>query len=201
MKNSKTLKITIISLVVISILVIGAYAAGILGTQNDPLVTLSYLNQKHGPKLMDDLSGEMDAKAKALEKEFDKALAEAGIADNDFKEITLTSGDLMTLSAGSQVIVRSGNNYLMSDFMNSTSGKLESKEALVLANNLYIAPKDGSSIYSEGEGKIIVRGSFEVNNYIEQEGGEQTPPENDDPNDGEEDPETLEIKVPEDISA
>ena len=70
-KNHWLARLAGLMLVSYTLLVVGVMAAGTAGTQSDPLVTLSYLNDT----FMDQLLGKVDEKLDARDKELSDKLA------------------------------------------------------------------------------------------------------------------------------
>lgn len=116
-----------------------AFAAGTQGSQDDPLVTLSYLNEKALPEIMKQVDAKIDERAKAL----DKKLQEGG--QSAFATVELKSGKTVTLSAGSQLLLRQGGLTTTAPLLDVTDGVTHNGGELI-ANHLYLATGDGQQL-------------------------------------------------------
>ena len=110
----------------LTILSISVAAAGTAGSSSDPLVTLSYLNEKFLPELMTrvdeklaartdtaskELRAQVDADIKRLEEKYGSQTsnegASAGTADS-FAVVTMTNGQVLYGAIGCEVMLRVG---------------------------------------------------------------------------------------------
>ena len=96
-----TARLTSLALVLVTV-VVAAVAAGNQGSQSDPLVTLSYLNEKALPELL----AQVDKKVEEGTKELREKMEDKGQAV--FQTLEVDSGKTVTLTAGSQLLLRSG---------------------------------------------------------------------------------------------
>ena len=116
-----------------------AFAAGTQGSQDDPLVTLSYLNEKALPEIMKQVDAKLDEREKALEKKL-----QAG-GQSTFAAVELKSGKTVTLSAGSQLLLRQGGLTTTAPLLDVTDGVTHNGGELI-ANHLYLATGDGQQL-------------------------------------------------------
>lgn len=109
------------------------------GSQGDPLVTLSYLNSR---------------------------LAELGqgSAASSYKQVKLTSGQKLTLSDGSELIVYSGNASVTgtAGLMSLTGGEMFPEGTSTVLYNLYMGIGDNSGIKAGGSMTVYVKGGYSV---------------------------------------
>lgn len=119
-------------------------AAAEAGSEGDPLVTLSYLNETFLPKL----------------------LAQAGTSgsgQSGFALTELSAGQSLTLSVGSEVMLRVGSAACGASSApglidETTGGSLDTGGALV-KNHLYMATMEGRTVKAgSGGAKLLVRG-------------------------------------------
>lgn len=123
-------------------------AAAEAGSQGDPLVTLSYLNETFLPKL----------------------LAQAGTgggAGSSFAVVDLDKGKTLTLSAGSEALLRGGSATCGAasapGLVDQTDGSELSNAAALVKNHLYLATVDGRTVKAASDGvKLLVRGTYSV---------------------------------------
>lgn len=134
----------------------GAYAATALGTESDPLITLSYLEQVLQPKL----KAEAEQQTKDAIADLESRLTEA---DSAFHSVTVPAGKTMTCEAGCEILVRSGDGYVTGAVLNLTSGQSVADNTWLLAHNLYLAAEDNAKLIASAETKLMVRGSYTIN--------------------------------------
>lgn len=159
MKNKKALLIVIAVVVFALGIGIGAYAASTFGTQADPLVAKSYLDNVLTPSLQSKYQSQLDTEVEALEK---KIAGLSGDEAGNFKVVSLSSGQALKAAAGCEVILTSGAASVSSgSFSDVTSGSALSSGALS-ANHLCVAASDGSTVTASGAVSLLIRGSYTV---------------------------------------
>ena len=155
-----------------------ALAAG-AGSESDPLVTLSYLNETVLPKLKQDVEAsaeklKQDVEASAetrqaeLTTQFNQIAAQGGGGTSaSYTVVTLNPGQRMNLDLGAEVMLRVGSaaagaavNPALVDV--TTGGNLNSGEGLV-QNHLYMATMTDHYITAGGSTvKVLVRGGYSL---------------------------------------
>jgi len=134
---------------------LGAYSASNYGTSADPLITKSYLDKVLTPE---------------LSEKFENELAEAlfGIENPDtFMVVTLARGEVLTGSAGCEVLLRSGsagaasgNVEAIADFTDATT---VARGESITRNHLYMIMEDGDGIVAQAnEAVLLVRGNYRI---------------------------------------
>ena len=131
-----------------------ALAAGTQGTQSDPLVTLSYLNEK----LLPDILKQMDQKVEKGTEELREELKESGQAV--FRSAEVDKGKTVTLAAGTQFLLRSGAASCTDGLIDLTTG--EGVWGELALNHLYIATGDGLKVSVVEKATVMVLGSDTV---------------------------------------
>ena len=76
---------------------IGAYAATSAGTQSDPLISMSYLNDVLEPSIRSSYTSRIAAEARELEESLENSLSDAAGA---FEAVSLAEGELADLTTG-----------------------------------------------------------------------------------------------------
>ncbi len=138
-------------------LAILVYAAVGYGTQDDPLITKSYLDEVLEPRLEADFKAELDA-----------ALAEADTGSGeDFKVITLSAGQTVVCDVGCEVMLRIGSaSAAGADFpvlVDTTSGESVSNGSAMKANHLYMVTIKGNGfVAGAATTKLLIKGSYTV---------------------------------------
>ncbi len=152
-----------------------ALAAG--GDQNDPLVTLSYLNQTAIPQIVKQVEDKTADRQKELEKEFAKQIEtykretgqNAGSAGSSASYIlvTLSSGQTMSLDVGCELLLRVGTAKVNANtnpaLIDLSSGGTVSGGASLTTNHLYMATiADRTVTATAGTVKLLVRGGYSI---------------------------------------
>ena len=144
-----------------------ALAAG-AGSESDPLVTLSYLNETVLPKLKQDVEASAETRQAELTTQFNQIAAQGGGGTSaSYTVVTLNAGQRMNLDLGAEVMLRVGSaaagaevNPALVDV--TTGGNLNSGEGLV-QNHLYMATMTDHYITAGGSTvKVLVRGGYSL---------------------------------------
>ena len=132
-----------------------AVAVGTQGSQTNPLITLSYLNEKAIPEILAQVEKSIDAKEAEL-----KTNAQDG-TKSVFAALEVSAGKTITLSAGSQVLLRSGSAICYDGMIDLTiGGTLGGTMAL---NHLSIATGDEQKVVVSLASVFMVQGSYSIN--------------------------------------
>lgn len=168
MKQKKLVIVLSAVLALVAIVGISAYAASNYGTQSDPLVTLSYIDNILTPKLMDQVKGEINSSVKDIDKAIDDAVKASGnIAAETYTLVTLTEGQTLTGGVGAELILRSGDAFSVggaySALIDTTTGDTSEFGAYITANHLYLATDYGAGVICESEtATFLVRGNCTI---------------------------------------
>lgn len=138
---------------------IGAYAATNYGTQSDPLITLSYLNDTLSPSLRGDFDSQLGAAMEQLERNF---TADIAGATGTFKVVTLTTGETLSASAGCEILYRSGSAAAVGTLVDVSAGSSVSGGASLTANHLYMASAQGDGVKASGSVTLLARGTYTI---------------------------------------
>ena len=164
-------RITVIfgAVVLTAVVVVGAFsAAAASGSQQDPLVTLSYLTQVVTPQLMNEVDKQVAANEQALESKINAAindleaqLGTGGGQSASFTPVTLAAGKTLTLQAGCEILPRAAGVRLSGGTLaDATSGGSLAAGGTLSANHLYVASQDSCTLSAPGSVTLLVRGSF-----------------------------------------
>lgn len=152
-----------------------ALAAG--GDQNDPLVTLSYLNQTAIPQIVKQVEEKTALRQQELERSFAQLLGQYGQTGNPggapngsgagYTLVTMTNGQTMSLNVGCEVLLRVGTATVRSDgspaLIDLTSGGTVNSGASLTKNHLYMSTIEGRSLTAGANTvKLLVRGGYSV---------------------------------------
>ena len=165
----------------LTLLSISVAAAGTAGSSSDPLVTLSYLNEKFLTRVDEKLAARTDTASKELRAQVDadiKRLEEkygsqtsnegtsTGTADS-FAVVTMTNGQVLYGAIGCEVMLRVGTASVVSPsspgLIDSTGGTTLDNGAGLTKNHLYMMTiSDRGVKATAATTKLLVRGTYEV---------------------------------------
>ena len=164
----------ILTIVIVALLALalgtglGIMAAGTAGSSDDPLITLSYLNDKFKADLVKDIDAMIKARGDELSAKVDASLTgssggSAAPADT-FKVVVLSGGQTLTLKEGSELLVREGTALVAGAALaNTTTGESAQVGATALINNMYLATSANAGINAGTEAvKALVRGAYTI---------------------------------------
>lgn len=170
-----TIRLGALALSAVMLGTVAALAAG--GSQNDPLITLSYLNQTAIPQIVRQVEEKTAAKQKELEQalavQISQYLAQAGQnavnpsgGSASYTLVSMTGGQVMSLGVGCELLLRIGTVTVRANTSPalidlSTGGTMDSGAALT-KNHLYMATIADRTLTASGDVKILVRGSYSI---------------------------------------
>ena len=141
-----------------------AFAAGQQGTQSDPLVTLSYLNDVFLGQIMTKVDQKITARNSQLLQQSGGA---GGMSGVEFAVVTLSKGQVLTGDIGCEVMLRVGTASCVSPsnpglIDETTAASLNNGGALA-ANHLYMMTIEGRGVKAGSDTtKLLVRGSYTI---------------------------------------
>lgn len=152
-------KIIIFTLILAIALTAVIYAAP--GDSNDPIVVLSYLNDRIKALISDYKLDEMEN----LQKKVDNLISSGGSAALEVVEIY--AGEKLIAGAGTELILRGGKAFVIGSekggISNVTIGKDFVSGMEFVANHLMIVPRDdGRGAYTNDYAIFMVRGTYEI---------------------------------------
>ena len=160
----------------------GALAAGCLvmgaalaaGDQDDPLVTLSYLNQTAIPQIVEQVEDRTAQRQEELEESFRTQLSQyqqggqgGGSASAGYTLVTLAQGQGMRLEVGCEVLLRVGSASVQADsspaLIDLSAGGTADGGAALEKNHLYMSTIEGRTLTADAATvKVLVRGGYTV---------------------------------------
>lgn len=152
-RNKWTARLISLALALVT-LVVAALAAGTQGTQSDPLVTLSYLNEKVLPGILTQVDQKVEEGTRELREKMEKK------GQAVFQTVEIEKGKTVTLTAGSQLLLRSGVSSSSDGLLDLTTGETVWGELAV--NHLYIASGDGQKVTVTEKATLMMLGSYTV---------------------------------------
>lgn len=163
------------------LLLIGAVLADGAGSQTDPLITMSYLNQTVIPAIVAQIDGKAEQYSQQLVDELDTAVKdysdkmEAALAARPTEQgggasyavVTLTKGQQMHMEIGCEVMLRIGTAQCVSPsspgLIDVTTGESVNNGTALTVNHLCMATIAGRSVKATANTvKVLVRGSYTI---------------------------------------
>ena len=161
-------------------LTVGAAVAAGEGTQADPLITLSYLNQTAIPAVLEQVDGKAQAYQEELAGKLDEAIQqytakmEELVGDESAQQhaatytvITLQKDQQLNMDIGCEVMLRIGTAQCVSPsnpgLINTTTGTILNNGKDLEVNHLYMSTITGRSIKATANvTKVLVRGGYTI---------------------------------------
>ena len=146
------------------------------GTQEDPFITLNYLNNNFRPQIMAEVSNteqeimrEFDARIAELEARLQTGQGGSsptpGNADR-FSVVTLSTGQSLTCSVGAEIMLRIGSATGLGSapaLVDYTSGAMLSAGTSLTANHMYLVTIEGNGISATADTvRVLVRGNYRI---------------------------------------
>ncbi len=135
------------------------------GDSNDPIVVLSYLNDRFNSLIKD--YGLEDIKS--IKEQLGKQSSgdSSGNASVALEVVEIKAGERLIAGAGTELILRGGKATIIGSEMggiaNITMGKDFVSGMQAVPNNLMIVPRDdGRGVYTDSYAIFMVRGTYEV---------------------------------------
>ena len=173
-------KRTVAVLLSMGLLLAGAapVAAANQGSQENPLVTLSYLQDVFKAAILQEsktlvatiraeYEAALESKIAAYTKEMEQIVGENGIGAVVFAVVELAQGQQLTGSSGGELILRSGTVSCQAAespaLINTTDGSTLANGRNMAQNNLYLIPGGGRVLQvSSATATVMVRGEYTI---------------------------------------
>lgn len=156
-------KIIIFTLILAIALSAVIYAAP--GDSNDPIVVLSYLNDRIKALVSDYKLDEISI----LKKKVDELASKGGSGSSSasLEVVEIYAGDKIIAGAGTELILRGGKAFVIGSELggisNVTVGKDFASGMEFVPDNLMIVPRDdGRGAYTNNYAIFMIRGTYEV---------------------------------------
>ena len=141
-----------------------AFAAGQQGSQSDPLVTLSYLNETFLGQIMT----QVDQKIAARNSQLLQHSGGTGSASSaEFTVVTLSKGQTLTGDMGCEVMLRIGSASCVSPsnpgLIDETTAAALNNGGALAVNHLYMMTIEGRGVKAgAATTKLLVRGTYTI---------------------------------------
>jgi len=157
------------------------YAA--VGTQEDPLVTLSYLNDKFAPDVLSqvdarvaeqqgELKAQLDQQIQDFTKDIQSQLgqtAEGGTqagGGSVYSVVSLSAGQTLIGETGCEVMLRAGSAVCVSSvdpgLIDMTDGTTLNGGKGLVKNHLYMMTADERGVKADDDVTLLVRGGYTI---------------------------------------
>ncbi len=171
----KTIRIVLIALAAALLLGIAALAvdaATSAGSEDDPLVTLSYINDVFVPYVTSLFRQDLEEKETALQEALEERISAlegagvSGIGGREYVVETLEAGQTLVCQRGAELMLRIGRATVTAENVpglvdTATTGNLNDGEELTV-NHLYMVTINGHGVRAEDTVKILVRGDYTI---------------------------------------
>ena len=182
-RNNAFARLVGLLLVSTTVLTLTVAATGGAGTSSDPLVTLSYLNEKFLPQVLaevdrktasreQELSGKLTEQVKSETQAFEQKYGSAsgsvsGGMSVSFAVVTLNKGQILYMGVGCEAMLRTGSGVCVAastpGLIDETSGASLAGGLALQQNHLYMATVDSRGVQAGADStKLLVRGSYSV---------------------------------------
>lgn len=170
----KTLFATVLSVGALALL-LGAAA----GSQSDPLVTMSYLNEVTTPAILEQVGSTLDSREQALvdklegvadayTQEVEALVGSSGgtVTSSVFSVVTVKAGQQLLGSTGCELLLRGGTATCVASsapgLVDSTDGSTLASGGALQLNHLYLITADGRGLKAAADATVLVRGSYTI---------------------------------------
>lgn len=167
MKKSRWLARVLVVLVLSGLLSMTVTVASGVGTDNDPLVTLSYLKETFTKDILKQVDEKISARNNQIAQQVGGQLGSGAQTASEFTVVTLSNGQTLIGDIGCEVLLRVGTAVCVSP---SAPGLIDESSAAVLnnsgalvQNHLYMMTIEGRGVKATaGTTKLMVRGSYTI---------------------------------------
>ena len=159
MKKNRWVPRLLVLLVLCGVLNVTLSAAAEAGSSDDPLVTLSYLNETY----MDTIMERVDQKIAQRNAQLSGGTSAASV----FTVVTLSSGQVLTGDIGCEVMLRVGTATCVSPsspgLIDETAASTLNNGGALVQNHLYMMTIEGRGVQATAATtKLLVRGSYSI---------------------------------------
>lgn len=158
----------LIGLMLVSAMMMTAALATEPGTQQDPLITLSYLKEVFMKDLLNEVDEKIDQRNGQIVQELSGQISgsEAGSTET-FAVVTLAKGQVLTGDIGCEVMLRIGTASCVTPsnpgLIDETTGSTLSNGKALEVNHLYMMTIEGRGVKATADvTKLMVRGTYTV---------------------------------------
>ena len=166
MKKNKWFLRLLVVLLICGTLGATATLAAEPGTDGDPLVTLSYLNETFINDIIKKVDEKIAARNTQIAQQLSGQMVGGGVAST-FTVVTLSQGQTLTGDVGCEVMLRIGTAACVSPsnpgLIDESSAATLNNGGALIANHLYLMTIEGRGVIATAPTtKLLVRGSYTI---------------------------------------
>ncbi len=164
----KNLKKSVISLILLlTVLTIGVSADEAYSSKNDPLVSLSYVNDVLGPQIMAEVLEKIDSQYVKISDIKNVTAGEYTLVTLNKHQTLMAKGvcELIVLNGNATVLITSSTNIEAAQgLIDITDGAVVTNGNILKANHQVVVPKaDGRGIVAVTSGfTVLVKGAYTI---------------------------------------
>jgi len=166
MKKNRWMLRLLTLLMISGMLMTAAFAAEV-GSEGDPLVTLSYLEEVFMEEVLGKVDEKIDERNRDIAQEIGGQVGAGSATSETFTVVTMANGQTLTGDIGCEVMLRVGTASCVAP---SSPGLIDETTAGILnnggkleKNHLYMMTIEGRGVLATAETtKLLVRGSYTI---------------------------------------
>ena len=145
----------------------GSAAAADPGTDQDPLVSLSYLNETFLKQILDKVDQKISQRNDQIVQQLGGQVSTGTSTASTFTVVTLTKGQTLTGAVGCEVMLRVGSAVCVSSstpgLIDETGGSALNNGSSLSQNHLYMMTIEGRGVKATADTtKLLVRGGYTI---------------------------------------
>jgi len=169
MKRNRWFLRMLVMVLVSGLLSVTVSVAANAGTEDDPLVTLSYLNETFLNTILEKVDEKIAQRNQQIVQELGGQISagDGSATSTNFTVVTLSYGQILTGDIGCEVMLRVGKAVCVSPsnpgLIDETSGNSIGNGAELVQNHLYMMTIEGRGVQAVADTvKVLVRGSYTI---------------------------------------
>ena len=144
------------------------------GSQENPLVTLSYLQDVFKAAILQEVQARIDSiradyesalnnKVEAYTLEMEALVGDSDLGSAVFSVVELAKGDTLSCAAGGEILFRSGAGSAVGSLIDSTNGSTLTSGKTLSQNHMYFIFDEGQAIKAlSATATVMVRGEYTI---------------------------------------
>ncbi|MDR0917296.1 MAG: hypothetical protein LBN02_08965 [Oscillospiraceae bacterium] len=141
-----------------------SFGAGSAGSQTDPLITRTYLEEQFKPELETAINDLVNARVREIERSIDDKISAgiSGSADYEMSLAELYKGQVLKLSEGAEVIFTSGGGEVALGALTDVTDGFDDILTIVLLHKYVAGTGGGAVAVTTDTAEAVVRGEYSV---------------------------------------
>ena len=158
MKN-RFLRTFLILLLIAVLAAGGVYAAARYGSQDDPLITLSYLTDVAEQQITDQTETSIRTAVSNAQAQMQDQLRDAA---GVYQPVNLSAGQTLNCDPGTEILLTGGAAVMNGAGSDVTVGSALASGVNLPVNHLCLAGSDGVTIQTDASAALMLRGGYSV---------------------------------------